>query len=343
MRRRTSIIAMASALSIAACLAGLDPPSFDGSDTLPDGSQEASIGLDGSDGDATTDGGGDGNAPDGGVDACTGKDTTQDPRHCGSCFHDCLLGGCTQSRCQPWTVTTSVGTVAGLDVDDSTDRVYFGVGNDVWRVRIDGGAPEKMTTPSLPAAPNGITRSGLGFLACTGSGIYQIPPNAGAPTNLFPTVSSCVGIVADGTTIWASSVNTIYEVKAGGQIGQHPTPPFPNQPSSIEIDVNAQYLFYGSDNNGVRRVSKTAVDAGSTRVGPTGLDRPRGMAVADEYLYITSIMPRQLSRIALDGGALTSIVDLDGGSIPHGTARSSKTGAIYFSVGSTVRGVVPPP
>jgi hypothetical protein len=312
--------------------------SFRGADVGPTGGgSDASASADGAIDDGAS-------ADDAGVEACEGKDMTRDPRHCGACSRDCSFGACVDGRCEPWLVATAGGVVTGLDVDTAGEHLYFGVGEEVWRVKTDGASLEKVATLPVGASVLDITRWRSGMLVCSSQGIHEILPG-GAPTKTFSSVTSCSAIVADGTTLWATSLTSIVEIAgAAAVVTFHPAPLFPNQPSA-SIDVQGGHLYFQTDGSGVRRVSKSAIDAGSSRVGTSSLDRPQGLAMTDEYAYVTAFSPRALSRITLDGASSTELVPLSdaGFTYRQGLARSPVGKTLYYAVGTRVMGYVPPP
>jgi hypothetical protein len=316
---------------IAACGESLDPTTStpnDGTEAGPDGTTPP-----GDDGGLTSDG----NADDA---ACVGKDLTSDLRNCGACGHDCKFGACTNGICQPWTVTTSLaGLIFGVDVDNGGEFVFYGSGLDVYRVQTDGGAQERMTNPSLTSGATAITRTSVGMLVCTGNGVFQISPNPGAAIQQFAEIPNCNGIVGDGTTIWVTSASTIWEIRTQPFPQSFPRPAFgfPNQPSG-DIDVTPTDVYFLTDQNGVRRFAKNAIDA-SLPVAAVG--QPRGIAIIGDSAYVSSRLPRQIARVDLRDGGVTPLFDFEAGPNPNHVARAPNGSAIYYALGNVVVGWVP--
>ena len=126
-------------------------------ETGPDVSQDASVdtlgdGRDDGEADSGSDAAGDTVIVcEGGTEDCDGdpangcEDLSSDPKHCGSCGHDCLGGACEQGACQPVLLASGLLRPFGLAKDD--DFVY-GTGDSsntienaqVWKVPVVGCA-----------------------------------------------------------------------------------------------------------------------------------------------------------------------------------------------------------
>jgi hypothetical protein len=107
------------------------------------------------------------------------SDTTVDRFNCGTCGHDCLGGGCVDSRCQPVVIAIDPGGPVGLAVDAT--HVYWTTSfdSDVRRAPIDGGAAETIYDgPTGTSLGEGLVRSGTDVYFTIGDvdgGVYRCP------------------------------------------------------------------------------------------------------------------------------------------------------------------------
>lgn len=344
MRLRTWIILIASsatALGIA-CVSGDE----NGSSRTPGAGEDG--GTNGDDDDPAVpvaDGSDVGPGPaDAGIDACASANLGSDPRHCGACFNDCVHGACSSGVCQPWLVTTLAGNAKGVDTDGK--HVYFTTKGEVWRVQVDGGALEQMTTLPNAVSADGIVRGPNAFLVCgnggNDGGVFVVPTTPGGSAAFLHPTGSCSGIAAAGQTIWTASPSAIVEVN-GDALAKHGGGPFGKRPEG-DIEVRDGQLYYTSQNTGVNRVKTAQIDSGVTTI--FDVQESRGVAIKGDVAYVTG------ASLPLDGGGNLYRVPLDGGApsllrtLPEmyfGQSISvGPDGALYYAAGSNVYGLVPP-
>jgi hypothetical protein len=141
----------------------------------------------------------DGSLADGRVDADPDAttpclDTTSDPKHCGTCGHDCFGGACNKGQCQPNVVVTEQGKITALAVDDT--HVYWSnsTTGDVKRMPLGGG-----TTQTIFDAPNG-TDLGDGLVR-QGTDVYFTVNEAVGGVYRCP-ITGCVGGLAGPDQIY---------------------------------------------------------------------------------------------------------------------------------------------
>lgn len=166
--------------------------------------------------------------PDGGGDAmladanpCTSTDTN--PKHCGTCGHDCLGGTCAGGRCQPFVLVNESGNALAIAVDAT--HVYWTneAAGDVRRAPIAGGAKEVVFDgPAGTSLGRGLVRAGGHVYFTVGDddgGVYRCP-SAGCGTAAPEVVAApllqpgFVGLADDGGTL------LIAESTSGGRVAR---------------------------------------------------------------------------------------------------------------------------
>jgi hypothetical protein len=132
----------------------------------------------------------DGSSSDASADAvvhpCTS--TLTDPFNCGACGHDCLGGGCSAGRCEPFIIATDPGQPMALAVDAT--HVYWtnATTGDVRRAPITGGPAQTLFDgPTGVDLGDGLVRAGADVYFTIGDadgGVFRCPATgcgAGGP------------------------------------------------------------------------------------------------------------------------------------------------------------------
>jgi hypothetical protein len=338
--------------TVAACL-GDDPEKANPTDGTDEaGSPNPNPG----DGGLTQDG-------EGELDAsCVDKDFQNDKRHCGGCNHNCLQGDCEAGACSSWQVT-SIGlggqkeTISGIDVNPEDNKIYFALGPNVWRVKPDGSEQEILVSigDGGVGSPEftGVVRRPSGMFACTTqpdfqAGVVLLPIAANGPLNVQHQVGECNGMTSKGNTVYVFHSPWIYAATSAGSALLAYLPDG-GAPTS-DIDVDNDYFYWVNGDRGLLRgkisgpvIHGERVDRLGDGGNPEAIREPRGLAVVGKYAYVSEA--QSLSRIDLDAGTRAILWSGERAKPLRGNqhmAYDRKTGALYFGVAGTVRGLVPP-
>lgn len=294
------------------------------------------------------------------VDACAGKDFSNDKRHCGGCNHDCLQGDCDAGTCTSWEVASFAGTgptdtVVGVALNPDDGKIYAAVGSSIWRVRPDSSAQELLIGDGGVGSFEftGIARRLSGMFACTTStapqaGITLLPMMTNGSLAVPYPLGECNGMAVKDTTVYVVHGSQVYAATNVGAAYVTYTPDG-GAPTS-DIDVDDTYFYWVSTDRGLLRSKFTGPHLDGERVdkrgdggNPEALFQPRGLAVVGKYAYVSE--PQSLSRINLESGERVVLWNTERGKNFRANQHMTydrTSGALYYAVAATVRGLVPP-
>lgn len=247
-------------------------------------------------------------------------DTTQDPRHCGRCGHDCLGGACRSSRCEAVQIATTAPESSALAVDDA--YIYWVDANyDVTRTKKWG---DGFDTAAVVGHVN-VQSSGLRDLHVEGDSIFWL-------TSMLD--GSILGCEKDGCLIpyplvhnvrggilslWARRLywleqSRIASTSVKGPLSPDGGPPVvtidPVVATRLAIDASGIYYITGDGHGRVTLVAN-ALEGGAPRI-LADADEFSDLALDSEAVWVTDCFHGAVSRVAKADGRTTVIAQSSG-------------------------------
>jgi hypothetical protein len=265
-------------------------------------------------------------------------DTSFNPRHCGSCFHDCLGGACVSGTCQPLELVTEEGAIEGILLDAT--HVYWSntTSGTIKRARLADRFVETIF--------DGADGVGVGHRFALHEGVIYF---AKAPLDAPHSVLACpvTGCGSMPQTVLTDLANpnavdvvdgTLLVTQLGGTVGQCTLPcdtglvPIA-EGESYPIDATKDgttvvWSLLTSPSGGQIRV-KVGNDAPFT--ARSGINPYTVALVGEEIVYADIAVG--VKAMQLDGGAFRSI------SRTQTKYMAIDTTGVYFTNNSTIGGV----
>ena len=176
-------------------------------------------------------------------------DITSDVHNCGACGHDCKIGSCFQSECQPALLATATkviglasdGTnVYGLDpaggVAYDCALAQCGSGGTMTTLRTGLGSPGTvLPVPSVGSVFISQSTAGT-VLSLTPAGVLKSSIN-------IPSAAGTFGLTTDGTNLFISTEDTTLGIQATSLATIAPVTAFANTGGEIYYDPVSTAIF----------------------------------------------------------------------------------------------------
>lgn len=281
---------------------------------------------------STDGGGGTGGMPDGGggvaeggggapplmcepgTDDCNGMASdgceavlATDDANCGVCDHDCLGGGCTDSRCRALELSPGSGNESPRDIAVDAANVFWtneSIGN-VEKVPIAGGTAVVIGF-TQPFA-YGITVDGQHLYwsrrSNNNGAIARVSLGGGAPVDIASNLGFPEGMANDATHIyWGSFSTGIRRMPKGGTTLEVLAETF-STPSRIALDADWVY-FTQYQSGGVVRVRK---DDSQVEILYSDAGGALGVAVDATAVYWVNFLSGRVYRVDIASQAETAL------------------------------------
>jgi hypothetical protein len=284
------------------------------------------------------DDGGDGSPSDictAGTRACGAAcvDLKSDAHHCGSCFRDCLGGGCSAGACQAVALYSGSSAPVGVAVDAT--NAYFTNSNapEVDRVALAGGTATKLATTVATMFPGiAATSHAVYWTSSAGNTVQGAPDDGGAPWTIASSQNVPAGLAVDGASVyWASNADGAIR-KAPLQGGSVVTTLAMGQAGPVSVAVDATNVYWTNDDGTVRSVG---IGGGTPVTLASGQSHPQGIAVDSANVYWANATGGAVMRVAIGGGPPTTVASI---ATPTGVAVDSVN--VYFTAGSHTDGAL---
>ena len=176
-------------------------------------------------------------------------DVTSDVHNCGGCGHDCKIGSCSQSACQPALLATAT-KVIGLASDgtnvyglDPAGGVAYGCalaqcgsGGTMTTLRTGLGSPGTvLPVPSVGSVFVSQATAGT-VLSLTPAGVQKFQINVTGAAGTF-------GLTTDGTKLFISTEDTALGIQTTPLAGGTPVAAFANTGGEIYYDSASNAVF----------------------------------------------------------------------------------------------------
>jgi hypothetical protein len=147
-------------------------------------------------------------------------DTTNDPRNCGQCGHDCLGGGCKSSQCQPMLLAVNTNQQPfGIAVDAT--NVYWsstGFQGGVWKLPLAGGTATAVWSDSNKSFGLMALNNGMLYSAVTASGVWAVATSGGTGF-LVESDTRVNSVAADSGHLYWGSNSSILAISFPSDMG----------------------------------------------------------------------------------------------------------------------------
>jgi len=235
-------------------------------------------------------------------------DFSVDPKHCGTCGHDCLGGDCNAGRCSNVTLATDQGDLRQPVVDDK--YLYYGIAGRVRRISKETRAIEDVAT-----------YNGLAFrMTQTVDYVYWVTrntglvaravkkPNQGAAEVIATGQGDVGGIASNDTFVYWDNYPTggrIYGQRLGDILPAELTPPLDDL-SAIRLVDNT--LYFMRDTLGLFSMSSGGGPITTIAPGVGSWE----MAVDGDNVYLASADKLSILRVSIASGTVTRVTEADG-------------------------------
>jgi hypothetical protein len=270
------------------------------------------------------------NDADGPIDAgCNlgDADTNTDPRHCGTCGHDCLGASCTNGKCGAVLLTAATGVGA---VSVAGGYVYYVEGftsGSISRVPVGGGAAEPLRSGlpwvnSVVADETYVFYSGYGSSPGTNGYVTRMPAAGGSGTDIIATLNYPNSIALEGSYVyWGANYGK--DVQRAPKAGGAPTPLFTGSVTNTNVSVGADAtdVYFTLWDEGTVSRAPGSGGGGATPVA-SSQNHPCGVVSDGTYVYWANA---GTAPQFTDGAIMRSPVS-GGGATPIATNQCDPTG-----------------
>ena len=258
---------------------------------------------------------------------CDTTKTSDDPKNCGACAHDCLGGDCLEGKCQPVLLADDMKNPNGVAFTSA--GLYIGSDDGLYLLPSGGKKLHKISGPGAPQFlvatatdvffadyPNGVVSKvaiGTENIVTIRSGIPKIEGLALSPAFIFWTQDSISGAQRMPFSTVAAPTSTIEQL----------TKSFDDPNGLAWADGVLYAASYAEDR--LVAVGHDGKDFDSAREVLKG-DHPYGVKVDGPDVFVTCA-DGFLKRVRVDGSAVETLLsNLNG---PNGVDVTATT--IYFT------------
>lgn len=251
-------------------------------------------------------------------------DIKSSPAHCGSCTIKCG-DACSAGRCYK-TIVKAPSSASFISFAVNASDLYFvdRQGGDLSRVPRGGGTATVLATGQYYAGPMLLDANALYWLdegnVSAPGGVNKMPLSGGQYTALVTSEPNPISIGQDSTNVYWSDYSPHFVKKVPKAGGQAVVLAMEDNADRAANLITDDKNLYWTSLVGGGTVFKLPLVGGSTvpiASGITAVDNFSDLAVTRGSVYFLSPLttPQHLLKVAVNGGAVTTVADTSGGQI----------------------------